>query len=163
MNILITVGTFQFDELVLCLLRNVNVLTEKFGNFLRIFIQYGCHSQLKLSQLENTIESPVEFFPFLLSIEEFIRKNDVKLVIAHGGAGTLVELIGKVNLICIPNHTLMDNHQEEFIQELHRRDLITMATLTSLPIILNNFQCRKINETTTAIFDKELQKALFIS
>lgn len=118
-RIFLTVGTTQFQSLV----DAINT-----PDAARILHTLGCQhltiqtgtSQLdgdRLRQLYAGIET--EFFDYRPTIQPCIAEAD--LVISHAGAGSCIETLkaGKT-MVVVVNENLMDNHQIELAERLHR-------------------------------------------
>ena len=162
MQILVTTGTFQFDLLIVRLLNCKHELITRFGAQLKMHIQFGLQSRINSTELMKNTELNIKFYPVLPCIQHFVEENNIELVVTHGGAGIITELLGRVPLICVSNPALSDNHQKEFLQELHKRQLITVASLETLCNVIETFKFTPLPPATPIGFNLELQKAIFI-
>lgn len=99
MNILVTVGTTAFDDLI----ENIDRL---FGNDTEVKIVAQTSSSAKYTPKN------IDYFEFSDSFQSYIDSAD--LVITHAGAGSVYSMLemGK-RLIVVPNLTRADNHQIE--------------------------------------------------
>lgn len=101
---LVTVGTQFFDGLI----REVDRLAAAGGVPAPVRAQIG-----------NTDYRPehIEWFRFDPRMKQLMAESE--LVIAHGGTGTVCELIDLgVPFIAVVNTTKADNHQLEFLEDL---------------------------------------------
>ena len=161
-SILLTVGTFQFDKLIENIISNegLQILLQRFNSPLTIHVQYGLKSELKIKNFCNIAQTQLYFYEFLESIETFVCQNQIEIVICHGGAGSIIELMGKVSLICIPNPFLTENHQQQFVEELYMMKLLERINLKDLPDALRN--CRMIRSSGKHVnVNLNLQRAIF--
>ncbi len=94
MNILVTVGTTPFDNLILA-------VDQQLGSL------YQVVSQIAKGKYEPKSN---HFFRFTDDIERYYQ--DADLIISHGGAGTIYRVLelGK-KLIIVPNLDRIDHHQ----------------------------------------------------
>ncbi|KAI7690473.1 UDP-N-acetylglucosamine transferase subunit alg13 [Sarcoptes scabiei] len=115
-NILVTVGTTRFDQLISLLIdpKIVKILIEI--GCRNLMIQYGNYFDPDALNLLKTLsEINVEIFDYVESLEPYIKQAD--LVIGH--AGTSLEVLRmKKPLLIVINDSLMDNHQLELAEEL---------------------------------------------
>jgi len=100
MNIFVTVGTGRFDKLV----KAVDELTSPY----KIVMQIGDG---------RYVPRRTPFFRYASSLVAHIDQAD--LIITHGGAATLLELLKKnKKVIAAANFNRTDKHQEEILKEL---------------------------------------------
>lgn len=141
-RIFVTVGTTRFDDLVDAL-ANECVLEE--------LKKLGCH-QLTI-QLGHGKEFPdasiavaksrygitCECYRLKSSIADDIRTAD--LVISHAGAGSCIEVLNaKKPLVVVVNESLMDNHQIELAEQLHKDGYLLYCTPQTLSNTLSSGQ-----------------------
>lgn len=117
--LLVTVGTTGFDDLV--------VATDALADHFEIrdgLVQFG----------------PGEHVPNRLPAERFVPTLDpyyekASLVIAHGGAGTAFEVLGRgLPLVGVANDDRYDNHQEDLLGALsHAGHAVWCRSLAELP------------------------------
>lgn len=100
--IFVTVGTGKFDDLVINLDKCAHELDS------RIILQIGNGKY---------IPKNCSYFRFKKNLEPFYKKS--WLIVAHGGAGTIYELLKKKKkLIGAANFDRTDRHQEEILKAL---------------------------------------------
>lgn len=78
----------------------------------------------------------ITFFNYKKGLHNEMKKAD--LIISHSGSGSLFEALAlKKKVIAVVNDTLMDNHQLEIAEELHKRQHIvkTRAKLDLLELL----------------------------
>ena len=129
-QLLITVGTTNFDLLITALdTEEFYLLLEKHG-FTKLIMQIGNTGSYTPKAFENmsvklkTLE--VEVVKLVPKFEEVIKSSE--LVISHCGAGTILEgLKNKINLIIVINPTLMNNHQLELAEPLYKQNYILLV------------------------------------
>lgn len=106
--IFVTVGTTAFDSLI----RQVDIIAVESK------IKFVC-------QIAHGRYTPkhCDFFRFKPSLKDDLRKANI--VIAHGGAGTLFELMKmETKVIAVPNLDRIDAHQTDLINALASRNHI---------------------------------------
>ncbi|MFH1249402.1 MAG: PssE/Cps14G family polysaccharide biosynthesis glycosyltransferase [archaeon] len=104
--IFVTVGTGKFDSIIKEIDRISPTLKEKI-----------------IAQIGNGKYVPKNFkyFRFNQSLDEYYKKS--KLIISHGGAGTIYELLKmKKKVIAIANLDRTDSHQEEILNALSQEN-----------------------------------------
>jgi len=106
--IFVTVGTERFDELVKKMDEVAPELSEK------VTIQIG----------KGRYEPKnCKYFRFALDMDQYYEKAD--LIVAHGGAGTIFELLGKnKKIIGISNPEKPGQHQEDILKALSQRNYL---------------------------------------
>ncbi len=126
-QMLVTVGTTNFDLLITALdCEEFYFLLEKSG-FTKLVLQIGNTftyepSVYKKLTLKTLVVEVVKLIP---KFEDVIKSSEY--VISHCGAGTILEgLKNKVNLIVAINPTLMNNHQLELANPLHKQNYILL-------------------------------------
>jgi beta-1,4-N-acetylglucosaminyltransferase len=121
--IFITVGTTAFDSLI----RAVDEISKQNREEIICQIADGKY-----------FPKNCEYFRFKASLETEIQKAD--LVICHGGAGTLFNLL-KLNkkVIAVPNLIRKDKHQTDLIDELADKNyIISCYELSELKTKIEN-------------------------
>ena len=100
--IFVTVGTGKFDELI----RSIDKL-EKSSKY-QLILQIG----------NGTYEpKSFQFFRYEKDLKKYYNKAD--LIISHGGAGTIYELLGMgKKIIGVPNLSRTDAHQQDILLAL---------------------------------------------
>jgi beta-1,4-N-acetylglucosaminyltransferase len=100
--IFVTVGTTAFESLI----KTVDLISNKIEENIICQIADG-----------NYIPKNCEYFRFKATVENEIRSAD--LVICHGGAGTLFNLLElNKKIIAVPNLERKDKHQTDLIDTL---------------------------------------------
>ena len=119
--IFITVGTTDFDDLIRMMDRIAGRLNE------RVVAQIG---------RGDYVPYHMEYFRFAPSLDRYFQ--EARVVVAHGGLGTLIEVIEKGGkLIGVDNPDRYDLHQEELLNELSARGhMIWCRELTHLTEVL---------------------------
>lgn len=111
MNILITVGTTAFDDLIRYVDNTISQNTS-----------FSLVAQISA----NAIYQPVnlKYFDFSDSFQSFI--DDADLIITHAGAGSVYSMLeqGK-RLVVIPNLTRADTHQIELAKYVSDKNFAT--------------------------------------
>ncbi|MGL6315413.1 PssE/Cps14G family polysaccharide biosynthesis glycosyltransferase [Vibrio sp. WXL103] len=105
MNILVTVGTTAFDELI----KKVDDLFSKVEE-VNVIAQVSASSKYSPKHLKS--------FTFSSDFQAYVNSAD--LVITHAGAGSVYSMLenGK-KLVVVPNLTRADNHQIELARYVH--------------------------------------------
>jgi beta-1,4-N-acetylglucosaminyltransferase len=104
--IFVTVGTGKFDELI----KKVDEVSSEIDD--RIIMQIGNGSYTPKS---------TEYFRFKPNLSSYFKKS--KVVISHGGAGTIYELlIRKKKIIGVANTNRTDVHQFEILKALSKQE-----------------------------------------
>ncbi|MGR5208784.1 PssE/Cps14G family polysaccharide biosynthesis glycosyltransferase [Vibrio sp. PNB23_22_7] len=99
MNILVTVGTTAFDELI-------TVIDESFE------LVQSVNIIAQISSSSNYTPKHIESFEFSADFDSFVESADI--IITHAGAGSVYSMLEKgKKLIVVPNLTRADNHQLE--------------------------------------------------
>ncbi|KAM6252560.1 UDP-N-acetylglucosamine transferase subunit ALG13-like [Spheniscus humboldti] len=128
-SVFVTVGTTSFDDLIatVCSPAALQVLQSR--GYEKLVLQVG-RGALK-PVLRSSPAFAVEVFRFKDSLAEDLRKAD--LVISHAGAGSCLETLeeGKP-LIVVTNEKLMNNHQLELAQQLHRDGHVLCCNCSTL-------------------------------
>ena len=106
--IFVTVGTERFDELVKKMDETALELSEN------VTIQIG----------KGRYEPKnCKYFRLALDMDQYYEKAD--LIVAHGGAGTIFELLGKnKKVIGISNPEKPGQHQEDILKALSRQNYL---------------------------------------
>lgn len=111
--IFVTTGTFGFTKLIAAIDR---------------MAESGAIREHVIAQIGHSRHVPrhVEYFRTTPHIRRYM--DGARFVIAHGGTGSILELmqLGK-KIIGVPNAELADNHQQLFLETLHRRGAILYA------------------------------------
>ncbi|MBJ2145468.1 glycosyltransferase [Vibrio sp. IB15] len=99
MNILVTVGTTAFDELIA-------IIDKKFENDSSVKII------AQTSSSSGYTPKNIDFFEFSDSFQSYVDSAD--LIITHAGAGSVYSMLEIAKkLVVVPNLTRADNHQIE--------------------------------------------------
>jgi len=129
-KIFVTVGTTSFQSLIDLVVSDKAADQFSKWGVKKVLIQGGKSS---VNKKDNTwTQSDVEFqcYDYKTSIRDDMRWGD--LIICHAGAGTTIEALdmGKV-LMVVPNETLMDNHQIQLAEKLHKENYAFMSTVST--------------------------------
>lgn len=116
--IFVTVGTTDFDDLI----RAMDVLAADLDETVVAQIGRGRY-----------IPKHVESFRFAPSLDPYY--NRARLVVAHGGLGTAVEVIQRrIKLIGVSNPDRYDHHQEDLLRTLSERGhMVWCKSVQELP------------------------------
>jgi beta-1,4-N-acetylglucosaminyltransferase len=125
MKVFVTVGTGGFDALV----READRLDCE------VVCQIGRGAYAPKKQ---------QWFRVCPSLEPWYEWADV--IVAHGGAGTLLEALARSKkVIAVPHPGRTDRHQEELVEELARGNvLVRCATVADLPAALRAINQQKL-------------------
>jgi len=121
-TVFVTVGSTQFPELVSAVITKKSLEILHSNGFTNLVIQYGAGPEPKIS-VENI---KLRAFPLTTKFTEEVNKAD--LLICHCGAGTLLDALrAHKKAIGVINDTLMDNHQVQLANGLHKDGYIAIA------------------------------------
>ena len=111
--IFVTTGTFGFAKLVEAVDRMVAA---------------GLLGDEVVAQIGHSPYVPQHMKYFRTSVDIRRYMEEASYVIAHGGTGSMIELIGMgKKIIGVPNRDLAENHQQVFLEKLHRDGSILYA------------------------------------
>jgi UDP-N-acetylglucosamine transferase subunit ALG13 len=129
MNIFVTVGTGKFDELV----QAIDAIAPKIKTNITMQIGKG-----------EYLPKNAKFFRFSPSLDKYYKKAD--LIISHGGAGTIYELLGKGRkVIAVANLDRTDTHQYEILKALSEQGhLIWCRNLEGLESSIKSIKKSKL-------------------
>lgn len=115
-NVLITVGTTQFAELIDAINtpQTARVLLDQLG-CTHLTVQFGAGKQPNLAPHYNDILT--ESYAYKSSILGDVYAAD--LVISHAGAGSITETLrARKPMVVVVNELLQDNHQSELAERM---------------------------------------------
>jgi len=144
--IFVTVGTGRFEKLV----KAADELSKKIKE--KVVIQKG-----------NSIYSVknAEYFEFTDKFEEYVK--DARIIICHGGAGTIYDLLKKrKKIIALANLNRIDKHQKEILEKLSEEKYLIYCKDFNLAKCLEKarkFKFKKYKKPKVWI-DKEIVKFL---
>lgn len=159
-QVLITVGTTNFDDLISSWDSNVAFEWLKFHNFDSIVFQIGTGSYIPsvlhdlsiLPSNSNKIKKiDVSWFRLVPDLSSIMDQST--LIVSHAGAGTVIEALEKgKSLIVTVNRSLMDDHQAELAEALQESQLCTILPFpltneTLQQVILNDDSSSSISNT----------------
>ena len=129
--IFVTVGTERFDELV----KKMDDIALELSEEVTIQIGKGRYEPKNC-----------KYFRFAPDIDQYSEKAD--LIVAHGGAGTIFELLGKnKKIIGISNPEKPGQHQEDILKTLSQQNyLIWCKDLNKLKETVKNARATNIKE-----------------
>jgi UDP-N-acetylglucosamine transferase subunit ALG13 len=132
--ILVTVGTTDFDDLVVRMDELAATMTEE------VVAQIG---------RGDHVPQHMTSFRFAPSLEPYYER--ARLVIAHGGLGTAIEVIQRgLPLIALSNPDRYDRHQDDLLRALEQRGhLIWCRDLAMLPEALQQVEQRRFTPYET--------------
>lgn len=142
-RIFVTVGTTEFDNLIEKLSEKevYEILKNQF-KCKELIIQRGNGKEIDFSHFKDI---NVQQFDLKTSIEQDIKYAD--LVISHAGAGTCIDVLGKNKpLLVVVNDTLMNNHQIELAEQLHKDGYLIYCFLSSLVETLETFDVTSLKK-----------------
>lgn len=113
--IFVTVGTGKFDELI----KKIDEISPEVGSKIIAQIGWGGY-----------IPKNLEYFRFKPSLEYYYKK--AALIITHGGAGTIYELLKrKKKIIGVANTARTDVHQFEILKVLSEQNNLVWCRNTN--------------------------------
>ena len=123
--IFVTVGTTDFDLLVASMDELAGSTTEQ------VVAQIG---------RGDYVPEQMDWFRFAPSLDPYY--DGARVVVAHGGLGTLVEVLQRrLPLIGVSNPDRYDHHQEDILATMERRGhMIWCRTLADLPQALDRIE-----------------------
>ncbi|MEZ8018169.1 PssE/Cps14G family polysaccharide biosynthesis glycosyltransferase [Vibrio splendidus] len=124
MNILVTVGTTAFDELIA-------VIDEKFEGDKSVDIVAQTSS--------SSIYTPKNFESFRFSDDFQSYVDSADLIVTHAGAGSVYSMLeNRKKLVVVPNLTRADNHQIELAQYVQENNFaVSCFDLAELQSCIN--------------------------
>lgn len=144
--ILVTIGTGKFEKLVKVADKLAGKLKEK------IIIQKGN----SVYEIKNA-----EYFEFTDKFEEYVE--EARIIISHGGAGTIYGLLEKgKKIIAVTNLDRIDKHQKEILEKLSKENYLIYCEDFDLIKSLkktDKFKFKKYKKPKVWI-DKEIVKFL---
>jgi len=145
-RIFVTVGTTEFNNLIEKLSeKEVYEILKYRLKCKELIIQRGKGREIDFNHFEDI---NVQQFDLKTSIEKDILEAD--LVISHAGAGTCIDVLGKQKpLLVVVNDTLMNNHQIELAEQLHKDGYLVYCFLSNLVETL-----KKIDVVTLKEYEK---------
>merc|ERR1719343_77608 len=115
--VFVTVGTTLFNQLIRAISSENftrNIISKSYN---KIIIQYGKGNPPSKKPQENLIVTSYDYKPSLQS-----DMKSASLLISHAGAGSIMEgLLLQKKIIVVINNLLMNNHQYELANALHKR------------------------------------------
>lgn len=125
-----------FDELI----RSVDIMAQE-----------GIFADEVMCQIGNGTYIPkhCDYFRFAPSIEEYV--DDARLVIGHGGTGTVLGLLEKdKQFIAVVNPLGADNHQYQFLERLSRSiDLSWTQNVSDLASMISGTNIQRAAHSTS--------------
>ncbi|OGI12549.1 hypothetical protein A3K64_01430 [Candidatus Micrarchaeota archaeon RBG_16_36_9] len=145
--IFVTVGTVQFNDLV----KKIDEIAKSSKEEFLIQIGEGKY-----------IPKHCKWFRFKVPLTEYFKKS--KLVITHGGAGTLFECLNLgVRIIAVPNLGAKASHQLDLVYELDKAGYIIMSDLENLEKAIYDKKNLKEYVKVKCTIDKVIENFLNIS
>jgi beta-1,4-N-acetylglucosaminyltransferase len=131
-NIFVTVGTTEFDELI-------KFIDQNYGNQAELKII----AQVSISSSYNPVN--INYFEFSNDIQSYIDNADV--IITHAGAGSVYSMLEKgKKLIVVPNFSRFDLHQQELANYVERNNFgIACSSLKDLGFLIDSMAKRKFD------------------
>ncbi|AWG85228.1 glycosyltransferase [Vibrio parahaemolyticus] len=125
MNILVTVGTTAFDELI-------TVIDESFKH------DQSVNIIAQISSSSNYTPKYIESFEFSDDFDSFVESADI--IITHAGAGSVYSMLEKgKKLVVVPNLTRVDDHQLELAKYVQNNNFaLSCSDLEKIKICINN-------------------------
>lgn len=146
LNIFVTVGTTDFDQLI----RTID--TKEFVEYLqeihccRLVIQYGrgVYEPLHARSLCEKAAIYCEAYRFKPTLDVDMQQAD--LIISHCGAGSILEAVKyKKRLVVVVNESLQDNHQTELADAMRDMGYCLSTTPAQLLSVLPALQSQARN------------------
>ncbi|GBE60682.1 U1 snRNP-associated Usp106 [Babesia ovata] len=124
-QVLVTVGTTSFDELIEAVDNADTQLELKRLGYTHIYYQIGRSS--RVIQQNILVTRSVRFE------DNFVeRLRESELVISHMGAGTIIDIFRlQKKAVFVPNNKVADNHQMQLSRVMDGRHVATLDTLRS--------------------------------
>lgn len=133
---ILTVGSTEFTELA-CAFLDISTLDAlRAKGITSILAQVGNSTLPADSRVGKLVRQglDIEIVNFLPDIES--RISSAAIVVSHAGAGSILSVMrpsvqekaGKIQLIVVPNTTLMDSHQQDLANELKSNDWARVAS-----------------------------------
>lgn len=142
--IFITVGTIQFEDLV----RKVDEIAKNSNE--KFVIQIG---------VGKYVPKNCTWFRFKTPLIEYFKKS--RLVITHGGAGTLFECLNiGARIIAVPNPKAKSMHQLDLVNELSKAGYIIACNLDNLEEAINEKKKLKKYTKVECRIDKVIERFL---
>ena len=131
-NVFVTVGTTEFDELI-------KVVDLTCGNRPELKIV----AQVSRSSTYKPVN--IAYFKFSNDIESYIDKADI--IITHAGAGSVYSMLEKgKKIIVVPNLSRVDVHQKELANYVRKNNFaITCQSLSELCNLVSSADKRSFN------------------
>ncbi|XP_014468900.1 PREDICTED: UDP-N-acetylglucosamine transferase subunit ALG13 homolog [Dinoponera quadriceps] len=141
-TVFVTVGTTKFDDLVNTVLNRAVLEALSARDYRRLILQTG-NSSIEPDCSARCGFHSIESFKLSPSIGKYMRSAD--LVISHAGAGSVLEALenGK-HLIVVINDLLMDNHQVELAEQLHKDEHLYYCTCPDLSRTVQTMDLTKL-------------------
>jgi len=128
--IFVTVGTGKFEKLV----KAADELAEKIKE--KVIIQKG-KSKYEVKFAES--------FEFTTEFDDYVKK--ARVIISHGGAGTIYLLLEKgKKVIGLANLNRIDKHQEEILEQLDKQGYLLYCKDFNLEDYLNKLKKTKLKK-----------------
>lgn len=137
MNILVTVGTTAFDQLI-------ESVDKLFGNDTDVKVV------AQTSSSASYTPKNIDYFEFSSSFQSYIDNAD--LIVTHAGAGSVYSMLenGK-KLVVVPNLTRADNHQIELAKYVQDKNFaVSCFDLTEIHACIY-----KAKETSFSSYESE--------
>ncbi|GMI55783.1 hypothetical protein ScalyP_jg4548 [Parmales sp. scaly parma] len=132
----VTVGTTSFPTLVANTNSPAFLKLLKTHNFTKLIVQHG--NGIPPPPPPHTTHIPftkITTYDFKTSLSADM--NSAKLIVTHGGAGSIMECLARVRadpetrILVVVNTDLMDNHQIEIAEELGEHNYVHFISLGS--------------------------------
>ena len=124
--IFVTTGTFGFARLI----ETVDGMAAA-----------GLLGDDAIAQIGHSPYVPRHMEYFRTSVDVGRYMDRARYVISHGGTGSMIELIGMgKKVIGVPNRGLAENHQQVFLEKLHRDGCILYAPEPDERLLLRQIQ-----------------------
>ncbi|KUJ15615.1 glycosyl transferase [Mollisia scopiformis] len=136
-----TGATAEFSELIAAVLDPQCLQLLKKEGFTTLNIQCGeTFKNVESMKPADTQGLAIHAFDFKPDLHRDMRECQALegpgcsrkqgLIILHAGAGTVMDAMRLgLNMIVVPNPSLLDNHQDELAEELHMQNYATAASV----------------------------------
>ncbi len=141
-DIFVTVGTTKFEALI----KVVDFLVGAGRIKKKVVAQIGSG---------RYIPKNIDYFRWAPSLNPYYKK--AKIVISHGGHGTLFEVIKRgLRTIGASNPAVLDDHQTQILRKLDSQNhLLWCSDLSKLDVLIESKRkLKKFTPTKAPIFDK---------
>ncbi|KAI9251225.1 glycosyl transferase [Sporodiniella umbellata] len=142
MSVFVTVGSTGFDELIYETTKHEFLDNLSRLNIKRVVFQYGTSEPVFFENIQayegSTMQ--VEGYKYKPSTTNDILEANI--VISHAGSGTMLQVLrlGDRKLIMVVNKSLLDNHQLELAETMHKKKYAICSDISDLGFTIQSIQ-----------------------